>query len=264
MVALGINGVLGRMGLTILKVASEDKEVKVVNVVEHPENPNIGKSLKEITGFNIDLTITDSFLKGKRPEVIVDFTTPEATISAIDFALKENIPVVIGTTGFDEEKLEKIKQAGKKIPIVFSPNMSIGVNLLFKLVEIVSKTLGNDFDVEIVEVHHRFKKDAPSGTALKLAEIIANSLNRNLSESMITGRQGIIGERSKKEIGIMSIRAGDVVGEHTVIFGGLGERIELTHRAHSRETFARGAIRAAKWIVDKEPGLYSMFDVLGL
>jgi len=171
---------------------------------------------------------------------------------------------VIGSTGFTKEQLAEVSKYVQKVPCVLSPNMSIGVNLCFKVLAEIAKTIGDDYDMEIVEAHHRMKKDAPSGTAVKMAQVIAQAVNRNLEEVGVYARKGMIGERTKKEIGIQTLRAGDIVGEHTVMFAGKGERIEVTHRAHSRDTFAAGAVRAAKWVVGKKPGLYDMQDVLGL
>lgn len=264
MVRVGIAGVLGKMGRTILNCALSTEDILVVNVTEHPENPKTGHTLREVLGIDSDIRINRSFYDGEKPDVIIDFTTCKSTLENLNYASNTKTPIVIGTTGFNEEEKAKIIEASKEIPIVFSPNMSLGVNLLFKLVETVAKILGDEYDIEIIEIHHRFKKDSPSGTAIRLAEIIAQALGRNTKECVRTGREGLVGERSREEIGVLAVRAGDVVGEHTVIFGGLGERIELAHKAHSRETFARGAIRAAKWLVGKGPGLYSMFDVLGL
>jgi len=195
---------------------------------------------------------------------VIDFTIPDATLEHVRVAAEGKKPIVIGTTGLNSAQIGDIEKFSAVIPVVLAPNMSLGVNVLFKLVGEVSKTLGGDYDIEIVEMHHRFKVDAPSGTALKLAELAAKGLGVKLEEAGVFGRKGLIGERKPKEIGVMTLRGGDVVGEHTVIFAGLGERIELTHRASSRDTFARGALRAAKWVVDKLPGLYSMQDVLGL
>jgi 4-hydroxy-tetrahydrodipicolinate reductase len=182
----------------------------------------------------------------------------------MEFCAGRGIPVVVGTTGLNEEQKEALTMFANRAPTVFSPNMSVGVNLLFKLAATAATILGNEYDAEIVETHHRNKKDAPSGTALRLAETIAEALGRKLDEQAVYARHGMIGERSRSEIGIQTLRAGDIVGEHTLLLAGPGERIELTHRAHSRENFARGAVRAALWIADKEPGLYSMADVLGL
>ncbi|MGB9668571.1 MAG: 4-hydroxy-tetrahydrodipicolinate reductase [Thermosulfidibacteraceae bacterium] len=264
MVKIGVAGILGKMGQTILRCALTTDNVTVISVTEHPQNPKIGARVKEVLGVECDAKILRSFYEGEKPDVIIDFTTPSATLENLRYCLDVKTPIVIGTTGFNKNEKASIFEASRKIPIVFSPNMSLGVNILFELVEKVAEVLGDDYDIEIVEVHHRFKKDSPSGTAMKLAEIVAKATNRSLEDSLVTGRKGIVGERNRREIGVFAVRAGDVVGEHTVIFGGLGERLELTHRAYSRETFARGAIKAAKWIIDKEPGLYSMFDVLGI
>jgi 4-hydroxy-tetrahydrodipicolinate reductase len=172
--------------------------------------------------------------------------------------------MVIGTTGFSAAQLEELKSLASQVPCVVSPNMSVGVNLIYKVISEMAKTLGDDYDIEVIEAHHRLKKDAPSGTALKIAEVLANAVNRDLDQVGVYARKGLIGERKKGEIGIQTIRAGDIVGDHTILFGGMGERIEVTHRASSRDTFARGALRAARWVVRQPPGLYDMMDVLGL
>ena len=172
--------------------------------------------------------------------------------------------MVIGTTGLTADEIESVKKLAQTTRCVMAPNMSVGVNVMFKVLDYVAGILGDDFDVEIVEAHHNLKKDAPSGTAVKMAQIIADQLKRDLDTYGVYGRKGVIGERTKEEIGIQTVRAGDIVGEHTVIFGGIGERLEFIHRAHSRDNFAKGAIRAAKWIVDQNNGLYDMQDVLGL
>jgi 4-hydroxy-tetrahydrodipicolinate reductase len=196
-------------------------------------------------------------------DVLIDFTNPDSALKNIEAAKKYNVPVVIGTTGFIDEQKEKITEISKVVPIVMSPNMSVGVNLLFKLVKEAANKIP-DYDIEIVELHHNKKQDSPSGTAAKLAEIAAAAIGQNISEAGVYGRRSVHAVRRKDEIGIMSVRGGDIVGEHTVYFVGPGERIELTHRAQSRDTFAAGAVRAAKWLVDKKPGLYDMQDVLGL
>ncbi|MCD6320356.1 MAG: 4-hydroxy-tetrahydrodipicolinate reductase, partial [Candidatus Desulfofervidaceae bacterium] len=198
-------------------------------------------------------------------DVIIDFTYHSASLNHFKIAQKYNKPIVIGTTGFTPEEMAEIKGMAESVKCVLSPNMSVGVNLLFKLVPQVAKVLGEEYDIEIVEMHHRMKKDAPSGTAMKLAQLVAETMERDLEKVGVYGRKGLVGERKKEEIGVLSLRGGDVVGEHTVYFAGLGERIEITHRASSRETFARGALRAAKWIVKQEKnGIYDMLDVLGL
>jgi 4-hydroxy-tetrahydrodipicolinate reductase len=172
--------------------------------------------------------------------------------------------MVIGTTGFSTVQLDELRSLAQQIPCVFSPNMSVGVNLICKVIGEMAKTLGDDYDIEIIEAHHRMKKDAPSGTALKIAEVLARSVGRDLNHVGVYARKGILGERTKEEIGIQTIRAGDIIGDHTILFGGMGERIEVTHRASSRDTFARGALRAAKWVVRQPAGLYDMMDVLSL
>ena len=265
MINVIVTGAAGRMGSTIIRLINEDNMLNVTGAVERegfkPVDAGIAANIGEISVIIVD----DIYkLENTNANVIIDFTAPLATMKTLEFAVKNNIAMVIGTTGLKEEHKTEINKASEIIPIVQSPNMSVGVNTLFKITEIVSKILGDDYDVEIVEAHHRFKKDAPSGTAVKLGEIVAKALNRKYPEDAIFERKGIIGERTKKEIGMQTLRAGDIVGEHTVMFGGIGERIELTHRAHNRENFARGALRAAKWISDKESGFYDMLDVLGL
>ncbi len=197
-------------------------------------------------------------------DVLIDFTTPEATLQHLALCQQNRKAMVIGTTGFSELQHQRIANSGETIPIVFAPNMSIGVNLCFNLLEQAARVLGDDVDIEIIEAHHRHKKDAPSGTALKMGEIVAQTLDRNLQQVALYGREGMGEERDRKTIGFSTVRAGDIVGDHTVIFAGLGERVEITHKASSRMTFAIGAVRAANWIADKDPGLYSMRDVLNL
>jgi 4-hydroxy-tetrahydrodipicolinate reductase len=262
-----VAGAGGRMGSTIIKLIFQNPEIDLVAAFEHPEHPAVGKDVAEIipglpkTGIIIENSLEKVIEKG---DVIIDFTFHKASLEHAKINAKYKKAMVIGTTGFTKEELEEIHFLAKKnFPLVQAYNMSLGINLLYKLVEITAKVLGEGYDIEIIEAHHRMKKDAPSGTALKLADVIAKTLGRT-EEDYKFCRHGLIGERSPREIGIQTIRAGDIVGEHTVLFGGIGERIELTHRASSRETFARGAVRAAIWVVGKEPGVYDMQDVLGL
>jgi 4-hydroxy-tetrahydrodipicolinate reductase len=196
--------------------------------------------------------------------VIIDFTNPAASLEFLRLAARKHVPIVIATTGFDSKQLAEIKRLSRQTPVLLSANTSLAVNVLISLLGKAARMLGDDYDVEIIEAHHRFKKDAPSGTALTLGRSVADALGRDLDKVGINGRKGLVGERGKKEIALLSVRAGDIVGEHTVIFGGIGERLEFIHRAHSRDTFARGALRAAQWLVKKKPALYSMDDVLGL
>jgi 4-hydroxy-tetrahydrodipicolinate reductase len=259
-------GAAGRMGSTLVRLIHESRAMKIAGAVESANHPQIGKDAGEVAGVGkIGVPIADqiaSLLKG--PFVIVEFTAPDATLEHVKIAAEKNIPIVVGTTGLNQKQLDEIKKLSRRTRVLISANMSLGVNLLVSLMGKVAAILGDDYDVEIVEAHHRFKKDAPSGTALALARPIAAALKRDLDQAGVCGRKGIVGERTKQEIGLLSVRAGDIVGEHTVIFGGLGERIEFIHRAHSRETFARGALRAAQWLVKQKKGLYSMQDVLGL
>lgn len=196
--------------------------------------------------------------------VIIDFTSPVASLNFLKIATENQKPLVIGTTGFTDLQRKEIEAAAKKIPLVFSSNMSMGVNVMWKLIADAAKALGAGYDIEVLEMHHRLKKDAPSGTAMTTAEVLAEASGRNLTKDAIYARHGMTGERKENEIGIQTLRGGDVVGDHTVYFAGIGERLEITHRATSRDTFAQGALRAAQWLIGKKPGLYNMQDVLGL
>ena len=252
MVKVVVNGALGRMGTRILACAADDAEVDVVgavDVVEHGDDPQVGTDLSAVV---------------READVVVDFTSHIGVPATIELVAAAGKALVIGTTGLTRQEQQSLEKAAARVPIVYAPNMSVGVNVLFQLVGPIAKTLGSAYDVEIIEAHHNQKKDAPSGTARKLAENIAAALGRDLGEDGVYGRVGVPGARPPGEIGVHAVRGGDIDGEHTVIFAGPGERIELTHRAHSRDTFARGAVRAAKWVAGKPPKLYSMLDVLGL
>ncbi|AKL98134.1 4-hydroxy-tetrahydrodipicolinate reductase [Endomicrobium proavitum] len=252
-----ICGAAGRMGQAILSVAKADENVQVVGAFEYDGSSAIGSGTPRVA------PISDLEKVLPQADALIDFTSPDSALKNLKAAKKYKIPVVIGTTGFIDEQKNEIAEIAKSIPVVMSPNMSIGVNLLFKLVDEVAKKIP-DYDIEIVELHHNKKKDAPSGTAAKLAEVAAKGIGKKIESVGVYGRHGIIGTRNQDEIGVMSVRAGDIVGDHTVYFAGPGERIELTHRAHSRDTFAAGAVRAAKWLKGKQPGLYDMQDVLEL
>ncbi|MGC8602415.1 MAG: 4-hydroxy-tetrahydrodipicolinate reductase [Desulfomonilaceae bacterium] len=267
MIKVAVSGAAGRMGKRIIILTHEHPELKIVAAFDAPENPAIGKDAGDIAGIGpIGVTVSDDFKAAiDSCDVIVDFSAPDATIRNVKEAVKRHKALVIGTTGLSDKQKVAVKEAATKVPCLLAPNMSMGVNLLFSLVKQVASSLGDNYDIEIIEAHHNQKKDAPSGTAAKLAEIVANSLGRNLDEVGVYGRYGMVGARNPKEIGIMSVRAGDIVGEHTVMFCTNGERIELTHKAHSRDAFAKGAVQAAAWIVNKPVGrLYDMRDVLGL
>lgn len=266
MIKLTVCGAAGRMGSRIIALSKDYGELKLVGAVESKNNPKVGIDAGIVAGIGeIKVAITDELEKVIHDtDVVVTFTTPEASVEHTEIVKKNKKAIVIGTTGFNNEQLAIIQDASKEIPVVLSPNMSIGVNLLFKILGDIAKVLGDDYDVEIIEAHHRMKKDAPSGTAIKMAKVIAEALGRNFDEVAVFTRKGIIGERTRKEIGIQTVRAGDIVGEHAVLFGGLGERIEIVHKASSRDTFARGALKAAIWIFGKRAGFYDMGDVLGL
>lgn len=255
-------GAAGKMGSSIIRLSGADSELETIGALESKGHPSVGKAVisSEKNQIIIMENLSDII---NECNVIIDFTNPSSTLEHVEVASKHKKAIVIGTTGLKQDEIEKIKAASKNIPVIFSPNMSIGVNLLFKLVGEVARAIP-DYDVEIVELHHNQKKDAPSGTAVKLSQIAASELKRNIDKVGVYGRHGVIGARKHEEIGVLSVRAGDIVGEHTVYFAGLGERVELTHKAHSRDTFASGALYAAKWLVKQKPGLYDMQDVLNL
>lgn len=266
MIRLIVAGAAGKMGSRITALSRDYPDLKLTGAFERKGHDAVGKDIGEVIGTTkTGITLSDDLEAIlDNGDVVISFTTPEASLEHLKIATQKKKAVVIGTTGFSKEGVQSVKELSRAVPVVMAPNMSVGVNLLFKVLGDIAKVLGDDYDIEIIESHHRLKKDAPSGTALKMAQVISEAINRNLDEVAVYARKGIIGERTKKEIGIQTVRAGDIVGEHTVLFGGLGERIEITHKASSRDTFARGALKAAKWIYDKPAGLYDMMDVLGL
>ena len=263
---VAVPGAAGKMGRTIIKVLSETPGVELVAAIERPSHPELGKDSGLVAGLPPNRVPLSHDLDAAldAADALIDFTTPPTSAWIAGRAGAKEVSLVVGTTGLGEAERKAVERAAQLVPVVLSPNMSVGVNLLFRLVEIAAASLGDSYDVEIVEAHHRQKRDAPSGTALRLAEKIAGALGRDLGEVANYGRRGEIGARPEQEIGIQTVRGGDVVGEHTAYFLGLGERIEITHRASSRETFARGAVRAALWLREVDPGLYDMQDVLGL
>lgn len=266
MIKIAVAGAAGRMGSRITAISKEYPELRLSGAFEKKGHSETGKDLGTITGIGeTGVKLSDSLESViDNADVIIDFTSPASTMENIRLASKKGKAMVIGTTGLSKDEIKEIEILSKNIPCVVASNMSTGINLLLKILQDVARVLGDEYDIEIVESHHRLKKDAPSGTALKMAQVIADAVNRNLDEVAVYARKGIIGERTKKEIGIQTIRAGDIVGEHTVLFGGLGERIEITHKASNRDTFARGALKAALWVSGKQAGLYDMQDVLGL
>ncbi len=262
-----IVGALGRMGVEVANIVLEDNALKLKACVEYAGHSRIGEDYgicigKGLLGIilndsieNIDLTNT----------VVIDFSSPQSSRNLFQMAQKKEMKLIVCTTGLTEKDLELAKTVSKKVPVIVSPNMSLGVNLLFSITQLVASKLKDEFDIEIIEAHHRFKKDSPSGTAKKLGEIIAQEIGLTYEQAVVNGREGIRQEsRSRTEVGMHAVRGGDIVGDHTVLFAGLGERIELRHMAHSRSTFARGAVIASKWLSTQRPGFYTMKDVLGI
>jgi 4-hydroxy-tetrahydrodipicolinate reductase len=266
MVKIGVAGAAGRMGGRIVALAGEYEGLQLAAAFERSGHKDIGRDIGQVAGIGqIGIVLSDGISSIiDSVDIVIDFTSVGSTKENLKTAADKGKAMVIGTTGFSSEDMKEIAPLVKKVPCVMASNMSLGVNLLLKVLQDVARALGDDYDIEIIEAHHRLKKDAPSGTALKMAQVIADAMDRNLGEVAVYARKGIIGQRTKKEIGIQTVRAGDIVGEHTVLFGGLGERIEITHKASSRDTFARGALKAARWLSGKPAGLYDMQDVLGL
>lgn len=260
-----IAGCSGRMGHVLLESVFADAELVLHGALDRSDNPQLGRDAGEFFGRLSNVKITDDIdLALKGADVLVDFTRPEASMHYLEACQKHHVKMVIGTTGFSNEQKSTIEAVSKEIAIVFAPNMSVGVTLLINLVQAAAKVLNEGYDIEILEAHHRHKVDAPSGTALRLGEAAASALGRDLEQCAVYGREGVTGERDPSTIGFATVRGGDVVGDHTVLFAGIGERVELTHKASSRATFALGALRAAKFLNAKNTGLFDMQDVLGL
>ena len=261
-----VTGAAGRMGQRIIANICADKNLKLVGAVEHSGHAALGKDAGSLAGCGDCGVLITSDLNAAVAlgDVVIDFTAPSTTVPHLEIVAKLQKAIVIGSTGHNDEQKKQIADYSKKIPIVMASNMSVGVNVMWKIIADAAKLLGNAFDIEVLEAHHKLKKDAPSGTAMTTAEVLAQSTGRDLAKDAVYHREGLIGERKPNEIGIQTIRGGDVVGDHTVFFLGNGERLEITHRATSRDTFAMGALRAATWVVGKSPKLYHMKDVLGL
>jgi 4-hydroxy-tetrahydrodipicolinate reductase len=265
MVKIAVNGALGRMGSRILNLAYKSTDFKIVGAFEGAKSDGLGKDLGAALGLSETLKVKLGSLSAHALgtcDVLIDFSSPEGVEKALDFALQTKTRLVIGTTGLGEKIENKIRQASRQAAILYSPNMSIGANFLFEIARIAAAKLKTGYDIEIIEAHHRLKKDAPSGTAKKIAQVIADEKGWQLSRVARFGRQGLTGERPKEEIGIHVVRAGDIVGDHEVLFSGPGETIKLSHHAQSRDAFARGALVAALFLSKKKAGLYSMADVL--
>ena len=258
-----INGSAGRMGIRILTLALEEGYFEISACVDRPDHPDLGKDVGALAGKDhVGVMLTSTYPVAG--DVMIDFSLPESTENAIEFCAENKVALVTGTTGLSETHLETLKKLSKQVAVVQATNMSVGMNVLFNIAPKLAEMLGKEYDIEIVEAHHRFKKDSPSGSALTLAKNIADKTKRPYPDSLVHGREGKDCQRIKGTIGMHAIRAGDITGEHSVIFSTLGETVTISHSAHDRDNFARGAIRAAKWIIDQKPGLYSMADVLGI
>ena len=261
-----VAGAAGRMGSRLVALLQQEPELRLVAALEAPGHPALGRDAGESAGVGrIGIPIAEDVEAALgQDRILIEFSVPEASLAHARLVERHGGRAVIGTTGFSAAQREELARIGRGAPLLVSPNMSVAVNVAFKVLADMARMLGDDYDVEIVETHHRFKKDAPSGTALRMAEVVAQALGRDLATTAVYDRHDRLAERTRKEIGMAALRLGDVVGEHTVSFASLGERLELTHRAHSRDNFARGALRGARFIATARPGLYSMQDVLGL
>ncbi|MCY3955024.1 MAG: 4-hydroxy-tetrahydrodipicolinate reductase [Nitrospira sp.] len=261
-----VTGAAGRMGKRLVALVHESARLRLAGATEAPGHPALGKDAGEVAGCgSLSVSLTDDLaLALPLSDVVIDFTAPAATLHHVEQAVQHKRAMVIGTTGLSPDEMNQFRRHAGSIPCVQAPNMSVGITVLLQMIGKVAQALGDDYDLEIIDAHHNKKKDAPSGTALKLAEVLAAAKDWDLQEAGVYSRHGLVGERTKHEIGIQSVRAGDIVGDHTVLYAGPGERIEITHRAHNRDPFAHGALRAAEWVVHQPPGLYGMTDVLGL
>jgi len=266
MLRIAITGAAGRMGKTLIEACQQAEDCSVSAAIERPGSSLIGADAGELAGVGaLNVVLVDDVNSVVNDfDTLIDFTSIETTLNNLEICRNNGKQIIIGTTGFDDQQKLKIQQAAEKTAVVFAPNMSVGVNLCLKLLQTAASILNEDYDIEVVEAHHRHKVDAPSGTALRMGEVIAETLGRDLKECAVYGREGHTGARKPETIGFETVRAGDIVGDHTVMFATDGERVEITHKASSRMTFAKGAVRAAKWLQDKDKGLYDMQDVLGL
>ena len=264
MTNIAIVGAAGRMGKILIEAIDDVADAQLTVATEHPESSLLGADAGELAGVGKNgITIVSSLDDASNDfDVLIDFTRPEPTLEHLAWCVANNKSMIIGTTGFSDAQKAEIDAAGEKVSIVFAANFSIGVTLTLKLLEMASRVLGDSVDIEVIEAHHRHKIDAPSGTALKMGEVIADTLDRDLKQHGVYCREGVTGERKRTDIGFQTIRAGDIVGEHTVMFADVGERVEITHKASSRMTFAKGAIRSAVWVIKQAPKVYDMQDVL--
>jgi 4-hydroxy-tetrahydrodipicolinate reductase len=264
-IKIAIVGVSGRMGRMLIEASLKDDGVQLVAAIDQSGVPAIGKDAGELVGMQCGVLVTTDVEAGiAKADCLIDFTRPEGTLDHLDICQRHKVAIVIGTTGFDEESKQVISEAARQIPVVFAPNMSVGVNVVFKLLDTASRILAEGYDVEIVEAHHKLKIDAPSGTALRMGEVVAQALGRDLKECAVYGREGVTGERDPSTIGFATVRGGDIVGDHTVMYCGTGERVEISHKAGSRMPYALGSLRAARFLTGRPNGLFDMQDVLGL
>ncbi|MBY6186311.1 4-hydroxy-tetrahydrodipicolinate reductase [Marinobacter hydrocarbonoclasticus] len=265
-IRVAITGASGRMGRTLIEAAIDNEGIELGAAIERPGSTLMGVDAGELVARGkVDVALVDDVRKAMDQfDVLIDFTSPESSLAFLAECQAHGKAMVIGTTGFSDEQKAQIADVANTLPVVLAPNMAVGVNLLFKLLEVAAEVMGQYTDIEIIEGHHRYKKDAPSGTALKMGEVIADTLGRDLKQCAIYGREGITGERERETIAFSTIRAGDIVGEHTALFADIGERLEITHKASSRMTFANGAMRAARYLANQPAGLYDMQQVLGL
>ncbi len=266
MIRVAIVGAAGRMGKSLIQAVTDSDGFVLGAATERPGSSLVGADAGELAGVGrLDVTISDDLeAVADSFDVLIDFTAPQVTMNHLAVCKAHGKQIVIGTTGFSDEQKAELQDAAKSMAIILAPNMSVGVNLCFKLLDMAARVMGDEVDIEVIEAHHRHKVDAPSGTALRMGEVVADALGRDLKTCAVYGREGITGERDRKTIGFETIRAGDVVGDHTVLFASMGERVEITHKASSRMTFANGAVRGAGWLMQRENGLYDMQDVLGL
>ena len=262
---IAIAGASGRMGRMLVEATLKDEGVALAAAFDRPDSPFVGRDAAEFVGASSGVLIgSDVRTAIAAADCVIDFTRPEGTLAHLEIARELGKAMVIGTTGFSADEKDSIAAAAESIPVVFAPNMAVGVNAVFKLLEVAARILDSGYDVEVIEAHHRFKVDAPSGTALRMGEVVARELGRDLDRCAIYGREGVTGERKAETIGFSTIRGGDVVGDHTVLFAGIGERIEITHKSGSRMPYASGSLRAARFLAGKASGLFDMQDVLGL
>ena len=264
-IRIAVVGASGRMGRMIIESTLKDGQARLVSAIDQPGLSAIGKDAGELVGMPCGVPVTIDVEAGiAQAECLIDFTRPEGTLEHLALCRRHKVAIVIGTTGFDEAGKQSIADAAREIPLVFAPNMSVGVNMVFKLLETASRILSQGYDIEIFEAHHKHKIDAPSGTALRMGEVVAKALGRDLKKCAVYGREGLTGERDPSTIGFATVRGGDIVGDHTVMYCGTGERVEISHKAGSRMPYALGSLRAARFLADKSSGLFDMQDVLGL